>query len=279
MFKDFKRYKVRKQKVDPMEPVEKQSKRFNWYPFKFWYLMLREKEFSIEKVESWLYEDILSKKFGYTITSETHTYLHGPFYTKQNSQEKIKTMKLDTNLMEELTNKTNRSRNQTQFLFELCDFNFEKLVELERKLKNNFVMYVPGDKDEVSRVLSLGEGKDWFKLEPRFEFVWGKNELPSVNEFPLEKKLRYKLLGYTNKFEDYCYHLNWTGVYPLPVVKVETKAVVVETKASETKPTYVKPTKQKSSFVNTNNTNNKSKVVISDQAARAMIGDFLKTNK
>lgn len=128
-------------------------------------------------------------------------------------------MKLDANLMEELTNKTNRSKNQTQFLFELCDFNFEKLVELERKIKNNFIFYCPGDKDELNHILSLGEGKGWFKLEPRFDIVWGNNNLPSVNDFSIEKKLRYKLLGYSNEFKNYCYHLNWTGVYPLPAIK------------------------------------------------------------
>lgn len=66
-------------------------------------------------------------------------------------------MKLDANLMKELTNNTNRSKNQTQFLFELCDFNFEKLVELERKIKNNFIFYCPGDKDELNHILSLGD--------------------------------------------------------------------------------------------------------------------------
>lgn len=179
-------------------------------------------------------------------------------------------MKLDKNLMEELTNKTNRSRNQTQFLFELCDFNFEKLVELERKIKNNFVSYCPGDKEEVERVLSLGEGKGWFKLEPRFEFVWGNNELPSVNDFSMEKKLRYKLLGYSNKFQNFCYHLNWTGVYPLTV------AVKVQPKVTETKATYVKakPANKSVSFVSTKKTSKKP--VVSDAAARSMIGDFLK---
>jgi hypothetical protein len=127
-------------------------------------------------------------------------------------------------------------------------------------------MYCPGDKEEVNRILNLGEGKGWFKLEPRFEFVWGKNELPSVNDFSIEKKMRYKLLGYSNKFEDYCYHLKWTGVYPLPIVKVESKKVVSE-------PTFVKSKTKTVSFVNTKST---KKPVVSDAAAKSMIGDFLK---
>ena len=180
---------------------------------------------------------------------------------------------LDENLMEELINQTWRHSRQTQFLFELCDSNFEKLVELERKLKNNFVMYVPGDKEGVDYVLGLGEGKSWFKLEPRFDFVWGKNELPSVNDFSMEKKMRYKLLGYSNKFEEYCYHLKWTGVYPLPVVKKE------ETKKVVSEPTFVKPkpvNKPKVKQVSFVNTKTDKKPVVSDAAARSMIGDFLK---
>lgn len=49
-------------------------------------------------------------------------------------------------LFEKLTSQINRSKGQTQFLYELCDCDFDKLVKLERKLKNNFLV-TPGDKD------------------------------------------------------------------------------------------------------------------------------------
>ena len=69
-----------------------------------------------------------------------------------------KNLKLESGLLNRLTNLTNRSNSQTQFLFELCDFNFHKLLELERKLKNNFVFYCPGDKESVSKILAMSEG-------------------------------------------------------------------------------------------------------------------------
>ncbi len=59
---------------------------------------------------------------------------------------------------EEFTSATNRSRGQTEYLFELCDHDLNKLVELEEKLKNNFVGWVPGDKEALDKVLSMGEG-------------------------------------------------------------------------------------------------------------------------
>jgi hypothetical protein len=65
-------------------------------------------------------------------------------------------------LIEKLTKQTGRHSRQTQFLFELCDFDFEKLLELERKLKNNFVFYCPGDKDTVNEVLKMKDGKSIF---------------------------------------------------------------------------------------------------------------------
>jgi hypothetical protein len=46
----------------------------------------------------------------------------------------------------------------------LCGSDFGKLLEVERKLKNNFVFWVPGDKEALDYVLGLGEGSGWFKL-------------------------------------------------------------------------------------------------------------------
>lgn len=64
-----------------------------------------------------------------------------------------KLLELEDNL-KLLVDRTNRSKSQTEFLFELVEYNFETLVEVERKLKNNFLFYCPGDKEEVVKVLS-----------------------------------------------------------------------------------------------------------------------------
>jgi len=56
---------------------------------------------------------------------------------------------------EKFTSATNRSRGQTEELFLLVDGDFDKLVELEEKLKNNFVFWVPGDKESVDHVLAM----------------------------------------------------------------------------------------------------------------------------
>lgn len=66
----------------------------------------------------------------------------------------------------DLSVKTNRSKGQTQFLFELCDMDFDKLVVLEETLKNNFVFYCPGNKKSVEKVLKMNRyGKSgFFKL-------------------------------------------------------------------------------------------------------------------
>ena len=63
--------------------------------------------------------------------------------------------KLDEETVKELTEKTNRSKNQTQFLFNLLDGDLQKLKQLENQLKNCLVSYCPSDKEEVEKVFSL----------------------------------------------------------------------------------------------------------------------------
>ena len=57
--------------------------------------------------------------------------------------------------IDHLTKITNRSRNQTIFLYNLLDKNFTKLMLLEQKLKNTFTFYVPDNKKEIDKILSL----------------------------------------------------------------------------------------------------------------------------
>lgn len=76
----------------------------------------------------------------------------------------MKNLKLESGLLDRLTNITNRSKAQTQMLFDLCDCDFGKLLEVERKLKNNFVFWVPGDREALEYVLSLPDEDGWYKL-------------------------------------------------------------------------------------------------------------------
>lgn len=77
-------------------------------------------------------------------------------------------MNEDINL-EILTNITNRTLNQTKFLLNLLDNNYEKLFTLERKLKNNFIFYCPSTKKEIKKILKIQKDKidsyDWKTLD------------------------------------------------------------------------------------------------------------------
>ena len=76
----------------------------------------------------------------------------------------MKKFKLEKGFVNRLTDITGRSIGQTQFLFELCDFNLNKLIELEIKIKTNLICYCPGDREGRDRILSLKNGNYKFKL-------------------------------------------------------------------------------------------------------------------
>jgi len=72
--------------------------------------------------------------------------------------------------VDKFTDDTNRSRGQTVFLLELLEGDMDKLLELELKLKNNFVMYCPSDRESVDEVFNMGydsnrRKKMWFTLK------------------------------------------------------------------------------------------------------------------
>jgi hypothetical protein len=76
-----------------------------------------------------------------------------------------KLFNLDKDLLEKLTNRTNRSRRQTMFLFELLEGDFNKLLILEEKLKNNHLSFCPDSIDEVNGILnSVNKFEKWFSL-------------------------------------------------------------------------------------------------------------------
>ena len=67
--------------------------------------------------------------------------------------------------LEKFTDVTNRSVRQTNFLLGLLEGNFERLVELEEKLKNNFIFYCPGDLETVEEIMNTSNGNgNWFNL-------------------------------------------------------------------------------------------------------------------
>jgi hypothetical protein len=75
----------------------------------------------------------------------------------------MKTM--DNDLLDRFTDVTNRSKGQTNFLYDLCDGDFQKLVSLEEKIRNNFLSYCPDDKEEVEKILAMDNESNWFNLD------------------------------------------------------------------------------------------------------------------
>lgn len=71
---------------------------------------------------------------------------------------------LDNERIEWLSNKVNRSKGQTQFLFQMVGGDFEKLKALEVQIKNCFVNYCPASVEEVERVMNLVPKSNWFTL-------------------------------------------------------------------------------------------------------------------
>jgi len=71
---------------------------------------------------------------------------------------------LDKERLNWLTDRTNHSNEQTLFLFQLVDGDFEKLKQLEVKAKNCFYSACPATKEAVEELLSRQEESDWFSL-------------------------------------------------------------------------------------------------------------------
>lgn len=63
--------------------------------------------------------------------------------------------KYEESLVDYVSDLTNRGVGQTKELFELCDYDFNKLCRLESKIKNTFTHFCPGDKKSVDKLLSL----------------------------------------------------------------------------------------------------------------------------
>jgi hypothetical protein len=76
-----------------------------------------------------------------------------------------KLTKYEKMLLDYVSDMTNRSLGQTLFLFELCEYDFNKLCQLEEKLKNTFASYCPGDKKSVEDTLKLDDRTDYWSFE------------------------------------------------------------------------------------------------------------------
>jgi len=61
---------------------------------------------------------------------------------------------LDDKRLNFLTSTFNRSKNQTQFLYDLLDGDFDKLFQLELTIKNKHIHYCPSDMEEVNKILN-----------------------------------------------------------------------------------------------------------------------------
>jgi len=74
------------------------------------------------------------------------------------------TAKLTRDQLDWLTQLTNRSSEQTQFLFELCEGNFLRLCSLEEKIKSNHSTQCPKNKAQIESILGSKTKDNWFNL-------------------------------------------------------------------------------------------------------------------
>jgi uncharacterized protein YlaN (UPF0358 family) len=71
---------------------------------------------------------------------------------------------MDKEQVDFVSTKFNRSKTQVQFLFQLVDGDFDKLLQLEVQMKNLFVSYCPSDKEEVRKIMEKKPTSTWFSL-------------------------------------------------------------------------------------------------------------------
>lgn len=75
--------------------------------------------------------------------------------------------------VDNFTNATNRSRGQTEMLLNLLDGDWDKLRELEKRIKGHHLHYCPGSKEECEKILAMPEPKsdylhEWnIKADPK----------------------------------------------------------------------------------------------------------------
>jgi len=68
--------------------------------------------------------------------------------------------KLDDKRLKYLTDRTNRGNGQTQFLYDLLNGDFENLKALENKIRNCFLFYCPGNKEEIMKIMVMKQDRN-----------------------------------------------------------------------------------------------------------------------
>lgn len=110
---------------------------------------------------------------------------------------------LEKNRLDWLSAKVNRSKSQTQLLFNLVDGDFEKLLQLEMQLYNCFVWYCPGDKEDVEEVMKLVPKNKYLVLEePEFyeESEESKSSIVNFEDFSDEIVKKWYMPEPFNKY-------------------------------------------------------------------------------
>lgn len=71
-------------------------------------------------------------------------------------------------ILGQLSDRFNRRLDQCRFLLDLCEGDLFRYIELEMRLKNLMLPYVPGDKEELINILlkELSSDEIWFNLIP-----------------------------------------------------------------------------------------------------------------
>lgn len=82
--------------------------------------------------------------------------------------------------IDNITDTTNRSNNQTFMLLELLEFDYEKLILLEEKIKNNFINYCPSNKEEIEKIFLLKNKSEFYIID---EWIISK---PKENKWNLK---------------------------------------------------------------------------------------------
>lgn len=82
--------------------------------------------------------------------------------------------KLDNQRLDWITNLTNRSKGQTQFLYQIVGGDFEKLKQLEIQIKNTFCGYCPSTSEEVEKIMNLKPKSNWFTLNQPSGFAFSR---------------------------------------------------------------------------------------------------------
>lgn len=86
----------------------------------------------------------------------------------ESTDSEINQMKIDN-----FTDATNRSRGQTQEILNLVDGDWDKVREIEKRIKGHHLFYSPGSKEECEKILAMPEPKSDYLHE------WNVNPDPT----------------------------------------------------------------------------------------------------